>query len=111
MSVRDSFVEHFGEEQTKLVEAAAEAHDNEVHPNRGTDPFKWVIAICLGFDCLSCKEYMESHDIDLNWEDVEQWIKDHGKLGTHDGDVDYMAALCGVYAPFVGDQEDEESNC
>ena len=56
--IRDSFVAAFGEEQAVAIERAAEEHKNGVHDNRGSDSFKWAIAICIGYECMevdACK--------------------------------------------------------
>lgn len=97
MSVRESFRETFGEDQATAIENAAQEHENGVHDNRGSDPFKWAISICLGYECASKDSYREHHGITAPWEDISAWIKKHGELSTHDGDIDYLSAFAGVY--------------
>jgi hypothetical protein len=104
MTVRDSFVETFGEEAAQAVEDAAQGHENGVHDNRGSDPFKWAIAICIGYECMSKDDYREWHGFTPEWESVKNWIKEHGELGTHDGDVDYISLVIGAYNEFVPEE-------
>jgi hypothetical protein len=108
MSTREKFVEKFGEEQAKRVYDAAVEHKNGLHDREGSDPFRWAIAICIGFECLSEERYRKSHGITVPWEDIKRWIIEEGDLKNHDGDVDYLALCVGGYNEFVpeGDQDD-----
>ncbi len=99
LSVRDSFAATFGEGQALAIERAADEHDPGA--NYGTDPFKWAISIALGFECVSKDAYRDYHGITAPWEDIRAWIKSEADLGTHDGDVDVLSALVGVYSEFV----------
>jgi hypothetical protein len=102
-SVRGSFVEHFGEDQAALLESAANQHDNEIHPNRGSDPFKWACLICIGYDCVKrCAEY---HGLSVDPEEFRTWCVEHGELASHDGDCDFLSLATGEYASFVKMEE------
>jgi hypothetical protein len=100
-SVRNKFVKEFGEELAGKIEAAASEHDNEAHPNRGSDPFKWALLICIGYECLSNPSYRKYHGIRCSWPKVKKWIKENGHLDTHDGDCDYLSMFCGAYNEYM----------
>ena len=102
MSVRESFANKFGEEQALAVEAAAEEHRNGLNDrNKGSDPFKWVISIALGYQCMELDGYREYHNITANWDEIKTWIKEECHLETHDGDCDLLGAFCGCYDEFL----------
>ena len=101
MSIRESYVEHFGESEAVLLEMAAEVHKNGVHDDKGSDAFKWVVAICIGYQCVEKEEYREWHKIGVEFEVFRQWVKEFGELGSHDGDVDYISALIGIYDEYM----------
>ena len=103
MSTRESFVKHFGEAQARAIENAALMHQNGIHDRRGSDPFRWAICICIGFQCMEVDRYRESHGITALWDDIETWIKDHGDLAHHDGDIDFISLFAGVYDQYVLD--------
>lgn len=96
------FADKFGTDQADAVMRAANQHDNDVHGNRGSDPFRWAISIALGYECIG--RFAADHGITADLDDVRAWIKAEADLGSHDGDVDFLAALCGVYDEFIGDQ-------
>ena len=101
-SVRTKFVKRFGEKEAALIEAAAEGHGNGVNnTNRGSDPFKWALLICIGYECMSKDAYRCHHRITTPWVDLKQWIIDHAELGSHDGDSDYLTLFCGGYNEFI----------
>ena len=101
MSVRESFVKHFGEEQAKLLECAANEHDSDVHSKRGSDPFKWAILICIGYQCISKIRYRKHHGIKITEKAFKKWCLQYGELASHDGDCDYLALFCGVYQKYI----------
>jgi hypothetical protein len=101
MSTRKSFVEHFGEDQATKIEGAAQEHKNGVHDKTGSDPFRWAVAICIGFQCLEKESFRAYHGITLPFDDFKTWVIDHGDLANHDGDFDYLAMLAGVYTDFI----------
>ena len=57
VSKRESFVARFGEDQACAIEKAAEGHKNGILVNPGNDPFRWAIAICIGYQCMEKEEY------------------------------------------------------
>ena len=79
-SVRTSFVEHFGEDQANNIMLAAETHKNGIHDKYGSDPFKWAICICIGYECL--KRFAEFHNIIVPYNKLKEWILNCGELGT-----------------------------
>lgn len=99
-SVRSSFVAKFGKDAAEKIEAAANEHDNGVNSrSKGSDPFKWALCIAIGYECVS--KYADYHKIKLDPEAFKAWVVKHGDLGSHDGDVDYLSALVGVYDEFM----------
>lgn len=106
-TTRKSFVRTFGEEAAEKIEAAAQEHENGVHDERGSDPFKWAVSICIGFQCVEVDGYREHHGITTpTWPEFKQWVKDFGELGSHDGGVDFIALMAGVYNEFMPEPED-----
>lgn len=101
MTVRNSFVANFGEENALAFEAAAEAHDNGLHPNRGSDPFKWVLMLVLSYECASKPLFAFHHGITAEWELVDAWIEAKAEMGEYDGDVDFLAFLTGTYNSYT----------
>lgn len=102
MSVRESFVQRFGEEQAARIEAAAHEHMNGPNSeNKGSDAFRWAIAIVIGYQCAEVARYRESHEITAPWSGIQQWIKEHGDLVNHDGDVCYLTLLAGGYNQYM----------
>lgn len=100
MSVRTSFVEHFGEDQAKALEHAAQEHGNGVNnQNLGEDPFKWAILIVIGYECAG--RFAEHHGITVKLTDLQNWCIAHGELRTHTGDCDYLALMTGSYDAFL----------
>lgn len=98
MSIRDAFVARFGEDAACAIEDAAVEHRNGVNDcNLGSDPFKWALLICIGYDCISREEYRAYHGITVGWLELCEWITAEADLGSHDGDCDYLALLSGAY--------------
>jgi hypothetical protein len=76
--IREKFVAAFGEDQASALIRAAEEHENGVNSaNKGSDPFKWALLICIGYECISRDRFREYHGITASWEQLRQWIKDH----------------------------------
>jgi hypothetical protein len=103
-SVRASFVERFGEIAAAVIENAAEDHNNEVHGNKGADPFKWALLICIGYDCFTLHDGVK----DLKLEEVKDWALKHGKLATHDGDCDFLFLMTGGYKEWINNDDMEQ---
>ena len=103
MSVRESFVARFGEGQAQAFERAADAHRRENGGSRGpgSDPFKTVIAITIGWDCFSNPAYREHHGITAPVDELTDWIRKDCDLGNHDGDFDALALFAGCYDDFI----------
>lgn len=106
MSVRSKFVELFGEDNCAAIERAARGHANGINNKKiGSDPFKWALCICIGYECMSKESYRKEHGITADWDALRAAIKTHGELNTHDGDVDYLAMFAGVYNEFMPSPE------
>jgi hypothetical protein len=103
VSIRDAFVARFGEDEAIRIEGAAEGHANGINNERvGSDPFKWALLICIGYECMSKDSYREHHGIEAPWADLKAWIIEHADLASHDGDCDYLCMWAGGYDEFVG---------
>lgn len=100
-SVRESFVNFFGEDQAQKIEESAKSHKNGIHDEPGSDPFRWAIIICIGYECMQKDSYREHHNITVPWDDLKAWIKEHGDLSNHDGSVDYLALFAGAYNEYM----------
>ena len=100
MSIRDKFVEDFGEEAAAAIESAAHQHGNGINnQNIGSDPFRHSIVVCLGYECMS--KYKKEYGIKPAWARVKKWIKDNGQLDKHDGDCDYIFLMTGGYSEYM----------
>lgn len=105
-SIRIKFVKRFGEEQAKRLEDAAEEHAyGRQKNNRGSDPFKWVFMITIGFDCFVKESFRMHHAINIPINTLKKWIKENAELGTHDGEYDAIALFAGTYNEYVPKQE------
>lgn len=108
-SIREQFAAKFGEDQAAAIEAAANEHGNGINnTNLGSDPFKWALLICIGYECASKDSYRDHHGITAPWNTVSRWIKDHAELGTHNGDVDYLSMFAGAYNEFMPENQKAE---
>ncbi len=108
MSIRTAFEAKFGAEQAEAIFDAAEGHGNGINDaNRGSDPFKWALLVAIGYECMSKDGYRNHHGITAPWSDLRQWMIDHADLGSHDGDCDLIAALCGAYDEFVPVEQEQ----
>jgi hypothetical protein len=103
--MRARFVERFGEEAAAIVEAAANGHSNGINSeNTGSDPFRWALLICIGYECMSVDRYRQYHDFTPAWADVDAWMKEPEQreaFREHDGDSDYLALFSGAYNEYV----------
>ena len=98
MSIRDSFVEEFGEEQARCIEAAANHHNYVgMYNNKGSDPFKWAILVCISYQCMEIEEYRNNHGITVPFEQLQNWAVTKGNLNKYDGDYDSLSMLAGIY--------------
>jgi hypothetical protein len=108
MTVRDSFAQHFGEENALRVEEASVGHINdpgaqEVHADDqwGTDPFRYHLMNCISHDCFTT--FAAFHGFtDLTVEEVRAWAVEHADLHEMDGDIpDYLGLFAGAYHPWM----------
>ena len=103
MGIRDSFVEVFGEDEAMALEHSAISHENGVNSkNKGSDPFKWTLLICIGYQCFEIEKYRKYHKISAPYDEIKKWIIENAELKDHDGDCDYLALMGGVYNEYVG---------
>ena len=101
-TIRDQFVQSFSESEAAHIEAAATEHGNSINDtNKGSDPFKWALLICIGYQCMELDSYREYHNITTPWSVLKQWIKTNADLGSHDGDCDYISLIAGVYNEYT----------
>ena len=98
-SIEAAFAERFGQDQADAIKSAAEEHKNGVHDDPGSDPFKWALCIAIGHECVG--RFAGYHGISVAEDDLRAWCWDHADLASHDGDVDYLSALCGAYEGWV----------
>ena len=98
MSIRIEFIERFGEVEAMNIEKAANEHQSS--GDKGSDPFKWALLICIGYQCMELEGYREGHNIETPWDELKRWIKDYANLDSHTGDCDYLALLAGTYSEF-----------
>jgi hypothetical protein len=101
VSKRESFVARFGEDQACAIEKAAEGHKNGIHDNPGNDPFRWAIAICIGYQCMEKEEYRAFHGITVPVEEVKAWCQGDGDLAGYSGDVAYVGLFASAYNGWV----------
>lgn len=103
--IRGKFVERFGEDQAVAIERAANEHANGINDeNRGSDPFKWALLICLGYECISKDSYREHHGVTAPWDELKAWTKSDADLAAHDGDADWLSLLAGVYNEYMASE-------
>jgi hypothetical protein len=108
VSIRESFVEAFGEDQAAAIERAAEGHKNGIHDRPGSDPFRWAIVICIGLQCMSEDAYRDEHGITAPWDALKTWIRASANLAAHDGDCDYVALMLGKYNEYMPSLDHDE---
>lgn len=102
--IRKKFVKRFGEKLAVKLEEATEFHGNGINDkNKGSDPFKWVLLICIGYQCFEVMAYRKYHKINgmASFRTLKKWIRTNADLGSHDGDCDYLALFAGAYKPFI----------
>lgn len=130
VSVRASFVEHFGEDEAVRVEEASIGHiatppgvrqvmekvtSNYVgtHENDdwGSDPFKYHFLNCIAQRCFDVDDNRAWHGIVATEEALRMWALAHGDLAEFDGDVpDYLALMAGAYISWLIRPEAFESD-
>lgn len=107
MSLRDQFVAEFGEPAAVALEKACDGHMAEagsLHANddRGSEPFRYVLLACIGYQCLVIERFRQHHDIRPSKESLQSWIVENAKLEEHVGDLpDYLAMVVGAFNPWL----------
>jgi len=109
MTVRDSFAEHFGEENAMRVEEASIGHigdankygDAHTHDDWSTEPFRYHLMLCIGHDCFG--QHSTFHGFtDMPVAEVKAWAVEHADLHEFDGDIpDFMALMAGAYMTWL----------
>lgn len=101
-SIRESFVERFGEEEALIMVSAAEEHANGVNDeNKGSDSFRWAICIAIGYQCFELDSYRKYHGFRAPYSEIQQWIMEDANLKEHDGDYDYLSLMTGKYNRYI----------
>lgn len=108
MTVRNQFVERFGEENATRIEEASLTHTQDpsyqsVHKDDdwGSDPFQYHLMTCVSRRCFE-HQGGETHGFTFTREEVRQWAVEEGRLHEYDGDVpDYIGLLAGAYANWI----------
>jgi hypothetical protein len=113
VTIRVSFVEHFGEEAATRVEEAALMHLGEgpvphldIHADDrwGDDPFCYLFLVCIGRDCFT--RWRAWHRIDAEYEEILAWCLEFGDIHDFKGDLpDYLALMAGAYNPWINWQK------
>ena len=106
MSIRESFVAKFGENEARLIELAAGQHKRPT--KLGSDPFRTAIVICISYECIS--RFGEYHMFAAPKEEVEKWIQEEAHLEEHNGDIDFLILFTGGYNKYVPMKEKENEN-
>ena len=104
MGIRDSFVKQFGEANAQAMENAAHGHENGVNSdNKGADPFRWAILICIGYQCFEIDSYRDHHRFtaEASFPDIKRWIIEEADIGAHKGDCDYLSLVLGKYNDYL----------
>lgn len=102
MSIRLSFVQHFGEEDATRIEEASIGHLEDPHKTDtwGSDPFRYHLMNAIGHECVG--RFRQHHGIVATEQAMREWCKLHGDLLSHDGDQpDYIGLLAGAYYPWI----------
>lgn len=64
MTIRTAFEKRFGVADAEAIWQAALRHANGINDgNKGDDPFKWAILICIGYQCMEVPGYRDEHEI------------------------------------------------
>lgn len=109
MSIRESFVATFGEDNALRVEEAAIGHlgegpfphlDPHADDKWGQDPFKYLFLLCIGRDCFT--RWRSWHKIEAEYEDILAWALEHADIHEYRGDIpDFLALMAGAYNPWI----------
>lgn len=105
MSVRESFVARFDEEQAQRIEEASIGHVNDDPVNHandkwGPDPFKYHLLNCISHECLG--RWSTYHGITVPEAEVKEWALAEADLYHYEGDIpDYIGALAGAYTSWI----------
>lgn len=105
MSIRESFVEQFGEDVATKIEEASIGHINDdpvnhANDNWGSDPFRYHFMNCITHECLS--RFAAHHGIEADLVDLMIWSRQNAGLLLFDGDQpDYIGLIAGAYHPWI----------
>ena len=107
MSVREHFVATFGESAAAAIEKAGFGHrdkrdDSLKDRGLGSDPFKCALVFVIGYGCVS--RFAEDHGISIEPAAFKSWVREHGELASHDGDMDYISVFTGAYNDYVNQE-------
>jgi hypothetical protein len=105
VSIRDSFVERFGEDLAVKIEEASIGHINDDKTNHGddnwgSDPFRYHLMMAIAHECMG--RWGKWHGIDVDVVDVMLWTRENADLLSFDGDQpDYIAMIAGCYYAWI----------
>ena len=100
-TMREQFVQRFGEADAVAIERAACEHKNGIHDKMGSDPFRWALLICIGYECMS--RFANYHQIATPFAEIDTWMLEHtADFAAYDGDSDFLALFGGAYDKYVG---------
>jgi hypothetical protein len=131
MSVRETFVAMFGEDDAqRMLEATLEhvsptqnpmtmlanlfgmvaagvAPTERIDDNWGTDPFKYQVLAVIGGECVAAPGFRQHHGFELDPMEFYQWVVQHAELDTFDGDhPDPLAKALVEYDPDLNSMAD-----
>lgn len=98
-TIRTKFEKDFSKEQAERFYDAAVRHENGMYPNRGKDPFKWVLMLVISYQCA--EKFRKDHGITIPWRKTDKWIKENAHLESYDGDIDRLALVAGAYNKYM----------
>jgi hypothetical protein len=121
MTIRDSFVEHFGEECATRLEEASIGHLNDLataqreasqildlpnipyvheYDSWGDDPFMYHFMNAIARECMG--RFAQWHGIEGELSEFQAWSREHADLHTFAGDPpDYIALMVGAYYSWI----------
>jgi hypothetical protein len=100
-TMREEFVQAFGEEAAKGVEKAARMHVG-ARASSGSDTFRSALHFALGYQCIEVDEYREHHGLTLSYPEVQAWIlARRAWFLEHDGALDTLAIMAGSAFEFL----------
>lgn len=87
MTLRESFVRQFGEQEARTVEASAKFHIVPMGQSyrKGSDPFLHDVMACVCFCCFETDSARHHHGFRALLPDIKRWIFEECDFGQYDG--------------------------